>query len=159
MVAWSRMPQSTPPSTTPNAPNDNRMAGQVKAVAILNLVFAALSLLSAVALVFGLGVANAAVENEGEPNGAPEWVADMLASLAVIFGVLAGLLAVLHAAAGFQLLNYRASGKSLGIAAAVVLLVVNIPLAFGGIGLIGLGVAIYMLVVLTRPDTDALLTA
>lgn len=142
------MPEPAP------APSGQAIAGHVKAVAILDLVVAALSAMTALALVLGLGIGATAVRNSVEDD-APQWVADMLVALAIVFGLLFAAGAALHAAAGLRLLDRRRSGKGLGIAAAVLLLVVSIPLSFGGIGLLGLAAAIYMLVILAREDTSA----
>jgi hypothetical protein len=85
-------------------------------------------------------------------------VADMLASMAFVLGGLSLAVAALYIFAGVRLLGLQRSGKGLGIGAAVVQIILSLPLVFGGgIGLIGLGAGIYGLVILNRKETDALL--
>lgn len=153
----SRMaPESTPSSPQPVA-TANRMAGHVKAIAVIDLVFAGLTFLAALGVIFAFGVGAAAV-GSSEQYGAPEWVADMLSAMAFFLGALLIGVAVLYLMAGLRLLSFRRSGKGLGVASAVVQIIVGLPTLFGaGIGLIPLGAGIYELIILTRPDTDRLL--
>jgi hypothetical protein len=157
MARVSRMeptPLSPPaqPTTTTNA-----MAGHVKAIAILDLVFAGLTFLAALFVIFVLGIAGSAVKYS-EQYGAPEFVANMLGAMAFIFGALFIAIGVLYLLAGLRLLAFKRSGKALGVAAAVVQVIVGLPTVFGGgVGLLPLGAGIYGLIILTRQDTDRLL--
>ena len=82
----------------------------------------------------------------------------MLSAMAFIFGAIFVAVAVLYLLAGLRLLSFRRSGKGLGVASAIVQVVVGLPTLFGGgIGLIPLGAGIYGLVILLRSDTDQLL--
>lgn len=157
--AWQQVPQATPTPVPPPQPSSNRMAGHVKAVAIINLVFAGFTALAALGVVFAFGIGSAAV-GANEEYGAPRWVADMLASMALVLGLVFAAVAALYALAGFRLLSFKRSGKGLGIAASVVQVIVGLPTLFGaGLGLLIIGAGVYGLVILTRPDTEALLTA
>jgi hypothetical protein len=146
------MPESTPATATATNPAD----GHIKVVAILNFIFGGLAALTGLAIMMAFGIGSAAV-GANQDYGAPAWVANMLASMAFIFGILFACAALIHILAGAHQLNHKRSGKTLGIFAAVLLLIVNIPLSFGGIGLIGLAAAIYMLVILSRQETDQIL--
>ncbi len=135
----------------------NSMGGHVKAIAIIDLVFAALTFLAALGVIFAFGVGAAAV-GSAEQYGAPGWVANMLGAMAFVLGAIFAGIAVLYLLAGLRLLSFKRSGKGLGIAAAVVQIVVGLPTLFGGgIGLIPLGAGIYAIIILTRQDTDRLL--
>jgi hypothetical protein len=148
--AWSQ----APPAPTEQS---NPMAGHVKAVAVIDLVFAGLTFIAALGVIFAFGVGAAAV-NSGEAYGAPEWVADMLSAMAFVLGAIFAAIGVLYLLAGLRLLAFRRSGKALGVASAVVQLIVGVLTVMGGgLGLIPLAAGIYALVILTRSDTDRLL--
>lgn len=133
------------------------MAGHVKAIAIIDLVFAGLTFLVALGVVFAFGVGASAVE-WSEQYGTPDFVASMLSAMAFIFGAIFVAVGVLYLLAGLRLLAFRRSGKGLGVAAAIVQILVGLPTLFGaGLGLIPLGAGIYGLVILLRSDTDRLL--
>lgn len=151
------MAPETTPTSSPTAAATNSMAGHVKAVAIIDLVFGVLTALAAFGVIFAFGVGSAAVD-ANERYGAPDWVADMLATMAFVFGALFAAVAVLYIVAGIRLMSFRRSGKGLGIASAVVQIVVGLPTLFGaGVGIVPLAAGIYALVILTRDDTDRLL--
>jgi hypothetical protein len=161
--AWPSPPAApqglspAPPGTAGQPAQGHPMAGHVKAVAIIDLVFAGITALVSLFLIFGLGVGMAAVDST-ERYGTPGWVAGMLGALALIFGIVGAGVALVYALAGLRLLAWRRSGKGLGIAAAVIQVVVGLPTIFGaGVGLLILGAGIYGLVILLSAKTDALL--
>jgi hypothetical protein len=150
------MPEPTP--MQPQTATANPMAGHVKAVAIIDMVFAALTFLVALAIIFAFGVGAAAV-GSAQQYGAPAWVANMLGAMAFVLGAISIGIGILYLLAGLRLMSFRRSGKGLGVAAAVVQIVIGLPTLFGGgVGIIPLGAGIYGLVILTRNDTDRLLT-
>lgn len=150
-AAWTEAPPAQP--TTASHP----MAGHVKAIAIIDLVFSGLTFLAALGVIFAFGIGASAVD-WSERYGTPGFVADLLSALAFLFGALFVAVAVLYLMAGLRLLAFRRSGKGLGIAAAVVQVLVGLPTLFGGgVGLLPLGAGIYGLVILLRGDTDRLL--
>lgn len=149
-------PEPTPAPAQP-ASTSNSMGGHVKAVAIIDLVFAALTFLAALGIIFAFGVAGSAVKYS-EQYGTPDFVADMLGAMAFVLGAISIGIAVVYLLAGLRLLSFRRSGKGLGIAAAVIQLVVGLFTVMGaGMGLIPLAAGIYGMVILTRQDTDRLL--
>jgi hypothetical protein len=133
------------------------MAGQVKAIAVVDIAIGALDALVAIAAIFVFSVGSA-VLRANEQNGVPHWLAASATALGVLAFVLFGLAALVNLLAGLRLLAFRRSGKGLGIAAAVLQILGGLPMVFGGgVGLIGIGAGVWGLVVLTRPDTDRLL--
>ena len=169
MDAPSRMAtQPAPPSAQPTswqmAPPDaatttgeNPMAGQVKAIAVIDMVFGALDALVALAGLLFMSIGAAALR-ANEQNGVPHWVTASAGAIGVFMFLVFGGIAVVNFLAGSKLLGFRRSGKGLGIAAAVLQVVGGLPFIFaGGLGLVGLGIGIWGLVALTRPDTDRLL--
>ncbi|MFA5942888.1 MAG: hypothetical protein WC876_00285 [Candidatus Thermoplasmatota archaeon] len=150
---------TSPPGTTPLATQQtNPMAGHVKAIAVINLVYAGLTFLSALGVIFAFGIGATAVD-ASEQYGAPSWVANMLGAMAFIFGAIFVAVAVLYLMAGLRLMSFRRSGKGLGIFSAVMQLIVGLFTVMGGIGIIPLGTGVYSLVILMRSDTDQLLAS
>lgn len=150
-TSWQTTPGTTPLATQ----QTNRMAGHVKAIAVINLVYAGLTFLSALGVVFAFGIGATAVD-ASEQYGAPGWVANMLGAMAFIFGAIFVAVAVLYFMAGLRLMSFRRSGKTLGIFSAVMQLIVGLFTVMGGIGIIPLGTGIYSMVILMRNDTDQL---
>lgn len=157
MARASRM--APDPNPTPAQPTStgNSMAPHVKAIAIIDLVFAGLTFLVALGVLFAFGFGAAAVD-WSEQYGTPDFVADMLSAMAFVLTVVFVAVGVLYLMAGLRLLSFRRSSKGLGIASAVVQILVGLPTLFGGgIGIIPLAGGIYGLVILLRSDTDRLL--
>jgi hypothetical protein len=156
-TTWQMAPPAEPPAQPQQANQQaNPMAGHVKAIAIIDFVFAGLTFLAALGVIFAFGVAGSAVKYS-EQYGTPGFVANMLGAMAFVIGAIFIAVGVLYLLAGLRLLAFKRSGKGLGIAAAVVQVIVGLPTAMGGIGLIPLGAGIYGLIILTRQDTDRLL--
>ena len=150
------MPEPTPTQSHAST-TTNSMAGHVKAIAIIDLVFAGLTFLAALGIIFAFGVAGSAVKYS-EQYGTPDFVANMLGAMAFIFGAVAIGVGVVYLLAGLRLLSFRRSGKGLGVAAAILQIVFGLLTVMGaGFGIIPLGAGIYGLVILLRKDTDQLL--
>ncbi|HUR26384.1 MAG TPA: hypothetical protein VM327_10270 [Candidatus Thermoplasmatota archaeon] len=147
-TAW----QTAPPATQ----HANPMAGHVKAIAVINLVYAGLTFLVALGIIFALGVAGSAVD-WSEQYGTPSFVANMLGALAFVLGALSIGIAVVYLLAGLRLLSLRRAGKGLGVFSAILQIVVGLFTVLGGFGIIPLGTGIYSLVILLRGETDQLL--
>ena len=138
-------PEPTPPAWQP-APTgtENPMAIHVKVIAILFLVFGAFAAIGAfvVLTMFTMG---AGLFAESGADG----LAGVIAGFGVFLAVFVAAFAVLYILAGTFLLKRKRAGKGWGIAAAVPSLL-SFP--------IGTAIGVYALVILTRADTDRLLS-
>ena len=143
----SAMPDA-PPAWTPATPPParNPMEGHLKAIAVLNLVFGGFTALGALAILIAFLVGSAVA---GGTAKVP-WLSALLAGLGILLVVLVAIVAALFFAAGGLLLKRRPAGKVLAFITAILMLP-GIPL--------GTAFGVYSLVILTRPETAALLVA
>ena len=125
-------------------PLPNRMETHVKVVAAINIVFAALFFLVALALLVAFGVAAGIT---GATSGVG-WLPGFLAGLGFLLVVPFAAVAVLYLLAGIRLNQRRRSGKTLGFVTAVLSLF-SIPF--------GTAFGIYAIWAFVQPETDALL--
>jgi hypothetical protein len=134
------------PATTWQQPPaaDNPMATHVKVVAIVYLVFGAFAAIGALLVLAGF-LTGAGLFADSGAGG----LAGFLAGLGLFLFVIVAAFAVLYLVAGMLLLRRRRAGKGWGIAAAIPSLL-SFP--------IGTAIAVYALVILTRPDTERLLS-
>lgn len=139
----SAMPDATPAWTQANPPR-NPMEGHLKAVAIVNLVVGALAAVGALALLLGFLVGSAVAGASADLG----WLSRLLAALGIFLVAVVGLVATLFFLAGGLLLKRRRSGKAFAFATAILMLP-GIP--------VGTAFGVYSLVILTKPETDALL--
>lgn len=135
------MEQHPPPAY----PVQNRMEGHVKAVAIINIVFAVLGFLAALLLLFAFGIASAVTG----ASGAPGWVPSFLGGLGMALVLIPLAYAVLCLMAGLKLMARKQVGKTLAIITSILSLF-SFP--------IGTAIGVYALWVLFQKETDQLLT-
>lgn len=137
-------PEPTPTSWQAPAAAENPMAIHVKVVAIVYLVFGALAAIGAFVVLVAFLTGAGLFANSGAGG-----LAGFLAGLGMFVFVIVAAFAVLYILAGTFLLKQRRAGKGWGIAAAIPSLF-SFP--------IGTALGVYALVILTRPETDRLLT-
>ncbi|HJQ93381.1 MAG TPA: hypothetical protein VJ874_03735 [Candidatus Thermoplasmatota archaeon] len=138
-------PEPTPTWQTAPAETANPMAIHVKVVAILEIVWGVLAAIGALFILLMITVATGVTSS----TGAPGFVPGIIASFGLFILVIVAGLAVLALLGGTRLLRHRRSGRTLTyVSAALSLLSFPIGTAFG----------IYAFIILTRPDTDRLLT-
>jgi hypothetical protein len=123
----------------------NPMATHLRIVAILEIVWGSLAafagLLVLLMVVIASGLSSGA--------GAPGFVPPLIASFGLLFVAAIAAIAVLAILGGMRLLKHRRSGRTLSyVAAALSLLSFPLGTAFG----------VYAFIILTRPETDLLLS-
>jgi hypothetical protein len=128
------------------------MEGQVKAVAILNLVSGILAAIAAVFVLFTFGVGTVATQSTTR-DGTPGWVPGVVAGLGLIIGILFALIGATAIAAGIMLLQKKPAGKLWGIIASVLHIINLVFFPFS------MAIGIYGLIVLVHRDTERLLAA
>lgn len=140
------VPEPTPTSwqQAPTA-TENPMAIHVKVIAILEIVWGSMAGVGAVVVL--LMVTLAAGLTSG--FGAPGFVPGIIASFGIFIVALLAALAIVALIGGFRLLHHRRSGRTLTYVSAALSLV-SFPL--------GTAFGVYAFIILTRPETDRLLT-
>lgn len=122
------------------------MAIHVKVVAIIEIVWGILAGLGAIVVLMMVTLAAGLTSG----SGAPGFVPGIIASFGVFIVAVLVALAIVALLGGFRLLHHRRSGRTLSyVSAALSLFSFPLGTAFG----------IYAFVILTRPDTDRLLTS
>jgi hypothetical protein len=136
-TSWQQAPAAT----------ENPMAIHVKVIAILELVWGVLAALGALFAIFVFSTGAALFRSTGDAE--TEWLANASAGLGFVIAAILGTLAVIAILGAVKLLGHKRSGKTLTfVSAAISLISFPIGTAFG----------IYAFIILTRPDTDRLLT-
>lgn len=149
MAGANRMaPEPTPNAWAQQPATANPMAIHVKVIAILELVWGVVAAIGALFAVFIFSTGAALFRSSGEPEA--EWLADASAGLGFLIAAVLVTLSVIAILGGVKLLGHKRSGKTLTfVSAALSLISFPIGTAFG----------IYAFIILTRPDTDRLLTS
>lgn len=138
-------PDPAPAQDSRQAAGPHEMATHLTVISVLNFITAGLLVLGGlfVMFVFSVGAAGA---TEGERNGAPDWISEVVGAMGFMLLVIMIGLALVFLFAGIKTVQRRRSGKVLSLVAAVLHLF-NFPF--------GTAIGIYSFVILMNAKTES----